>query len=79
MAERITRLTPSEASGRFGVDPKTIVRWANSGRFPEEFEGRPVVVRTPGNHHRFDEGAIEALAAGRLEWVSIQNGAANAE
>jgi hypothetical protein len=79
MVERIARLTPGEAADRFAVSPKTIVRWANSGRFPAQFEGRPVVIRTPGKHHRFDERAIEALAAGRLEWASVQIGAADVE
>ena len=67
-------LTPAEAAPYFGVDPKTLVRWANDDRFPEEFEGRPVIVRTRGGHHRFNEKAVLALQAGKLSWVKAAAG-----
>lgn len=38
-------LTPGEVSRLFGVDPKTVLRWADAGKIP--------CFRTPGGHHRF--------------------------
>ncbi len=48
-------LTPGEVAKMFRVDPKTVARWAASGRIPS--------VRTPGGHNRFPEDVIEALLA----------------
>lgn len=42
-------LTPIEVSKLFGVDPKTVTRWANAGKL----EGKVRIIRTPGNHRRF--------------------------
>ena len=46
-------LTPGEVADLFRVDPKTVTRWAASGRV--------VSVRTPGGHRRFREADIKAL------------------
>jgi excisionase family DNA binding protein len=46
-------LTPAEVAGLFRVDPKTVGRWAASGRITS--------IRTPGGHRRFRESEIRAL------------------
>jgi excisionase family DNA binding protein len=46
-------LTPSEVASLFRVDPKTVTRWAASGRLRS--------LRTPGGHRRFRESEIRAL------------------
>ena len=38
-------MTPSEVAALFRVDPKTVARWADSGKLPS--------VRTLGGHRRF--------------------------
>lgn len=48
-------LTPAEVARMFHVDPKTVTRWASSGKIRS--------VRTPGNHRRFYESDIRALLA----------------
>jgi excisionase family DNA binding protein len=45
--------TPGEVADLFRVDPKTVTRWAATGRL--------VSVRTPGGHRRFRETDIKAL------------------
>lgn len=44
-------LTPREVADLFGVDPKTVIRWANAGRIPN--------FRTPGHQRRFYRADIE--------------------
>lgn len=46
-------LTPAEARAKFGVDPKTLVRWATAGTLTP--------VRTLGGHRRYRESEILAL------------------
>lgn len=46
-------LTPAEVAARFRVDPKTVTRWAQSGKIPS--------VRTMGGHRRFPAEDIERL------------------
>ena len=46
-------LTPGEVAKLFRVDPKTVTRWAASGRIGS--------IRTPGGHRRFMKSEIEAL------------------
>jgi excisionase family DNA binding protein len=46
-------LTPAEVAGLFRVDPKTVTRWANTGRIKS--------IRTPGGHRRFRESDIREL------------------
>ncbi|MFF0574436.1 BldC family transcriptional regulator [Streptosporangium saharense] len=43
-------LTPGEVARIFGVDPKTVNRWALTGRIPS--------VRTPSGHRRYRESDI---------------------
>lgn len=49
-------LTPGEVAALFRVDPKTVTRWAASGRITS--------IRTPGGHRRFRESEIRALLRG---------------
>lgn len=49
-------LKPPEVARLFGVDPKTVTRWAKAGRITS--------VRTPGGHHRFREVEVLALLDG---------------
>ena len=49
-------LTPQQVAAMFRVDPKTVTRWAASGRIGS--------IRTPGGHRRFRESEIRALHAG---------------
>jgi excisionase family DNA binding protein len=48
-------LTPGEVAALFRVDPKTVTRWAASGRIGS--------IRTPGGHRRFREAEVLALLA----------------
>ena len=56
-AERL--LTPGEVAALFRVDPKTVTRWAASGRITS--------IRTPGGHRRFRESEVRALLRGDTE------------
>jgi excisionase family DNA binding protein len=49
-------MTPGEVAALFRVDPKTVTRWAASGRITS--------IRTPGRHRRFRESEIMALLRG---------------
>src|ERR1700683_3954396 len=49
-------LTPGEVAALFRVDPKTVTRWAASGRISS--------IRTPGGHRRFRESEVKALLGG---------------
>ncbi|WP_227422001.1 BldC family transcriptional regulator [Pengzhenrongella sicca] len=53
-------LTPGEVATMFRVDPKTVTRWANSGKI--------TAVRTLGGHRRFLEEEVREL----LEAVPTQ-------
>ncbi len=46
-------LTPGEVAQMFRVDPKTVTRWASSGRIGS--------IRTPGGHRRFRESEVRGL------------------
>ena len=48
-------MSPGEVARRFRVTPKTVGRWAASGRLTE--------TRTAGGHRRFFAAEVEALAA----------------
>ena len=45
-------LTPAEVAVLFGVDPKTVTRWAKAGLIGS--------IRTPGGHRRFRESEVTA-------------------
>lgn len=56
-------LTPGEVARLFRVDPKTVTRWARSGRL--------TAVRTLGGHRRFRAAEVhELLSGGRTEVAS---------
>jgi excisionase family DNA binding protein len=57
-------LTPGEVAALFRVDPKTVTRWAASGRISS--------IRTPGGHRRFREAEVRELLDGE---PSSENGA----
>ena len=48
-----TLLTPSEVAELFRVDPKTVTRWAKSGKLTS--------IRTLGGHRRYKESEVKAL------------------
>lgn len=54
-------LTPAEVAVMFRVDPKTVTRWAQTGRLQEDF-------RTPGGHRRWYRSRIDALLRGDKPW-----------
>ncbi len=55
-AEPESLLTPSEVATLFRVDPKTVTRWAKSGKLTS--------IRTLGGHRRYREAEVKALLAG---------------
>ncbi len=46
-------LTPAEVASLFRVDPKTVTRWAKSGKLSS--------VRTLGGHRRYRESEVRDL------------------
>lgn len=52
-------LTATEVADLFRVDPRTVTRWALSGRLES--------IRTPGGHRRFSEKHVRALLRGEQE------------
>ena len=46
-------LTPAEVAAIFRVDPKTVTRWANSGKLTS--------LRTLGGHRRYRESEVRGL------------------
>ena len=49
-------MTPSEVAALFRVDPKTVTRWANSGKL--------VPIKTLGGHRRYRESQVRELLGG---------------
>jgi excisionase family DNA binding protein len=49
-------LTPGEIAKLFRVDPKTVTRWAHSGRLPS--------ITTPGGHKRFWKSDVDRILEG---------------
>ena len=58
-------LTPGEVAALFRVDPKTVTRWATSGRLSS--------IRTPGGHRRFRESEVNALLRGEESVQIVTN------
>lgn len=46
-------LTPAEVASLFRVDPKTVTRWAKSGKL--------TAIRTLGGHRRYRQSEVENL------------------
>ena len=46
-------LTPAEVASLFRVDPKTVTRWAKSGKLTS--------IKTLGGHRRYKESEVKAL------------------
>ena len=46
-------LSPAEVASLFRVDPKTVTRWAKSGKLTS--------IRTLGGHRRYKESEVKAL------------------
>jgi excisionase family DNA binding protein len=55
-------LTPAEVAAMFRVDPKTVTRWANSGKLTS--------LRTLGGHRRYRESDVLNLLAGSVSEVA---------
>lgn len=55
-SEQETLLTPSEVAALFRVDPKTVTRWAKSGKISS--------IRTLGGHRRYREAEVRQLLRG---------------
>ncbi len=49
-------LTPAEVAALFRVSPKTVTRWARSGRI--------TAIRTLGGHRRFRASEVRAILEG---------------
>lgn len=52
-------LTPKQVAQRFAVDPKTVTRWARTGRLPS--------IKTPGGHRRYRESVVDKMAVEAFE------------
>jgi len=57
-------LRPAEVAAIFGVNAKTVARWAKEGRIRS--------LRTPGGHTRIYAEDVRAIVAGRDEPVSVE-------
>jgi excisionase family DNA binding protein len=52
-------LTPAEVAQIFRVDPKTVTRWAKTGKLTS--------IRTLGGHRRYKAAEVEALLSGTVQ------------
>jgi excisionase family DNA binding protein len=52
-------LTPAEVAKLFRVDPKTVTRWAKSGKL--------TAIRTLGGHRRYRRSEVQSLLASKSE------------
>ena len=55
-------LTPREVAELFGVDPKTVTRWAKAGKLTS--------IRTLGGHRRYRKSEVDDL---RRNYFKAQN------
>lgn len=55
-------LTPREVADLFGVDPKTVTRWAKAGKLTS--------IRTLGGHRRYRKSEVDEL---RQNYFKVQN------
>jgi excisionase family DNA binding protein len=59
-------MSTSDVAAVFGVDPKTVTRWANTGKLP-------CPLRTLGGHRRFFRTDIQALIAEQNKQATDHN------
>jgi len=59
----VKALTTGEVAVMFGVDRKTVIRWAVAGLIASFL--------TPGGHYRFDPATIDRLTSGRLREAGL--------
>ena len=52
-------LTPAEVAVLFGVNPKTVTRWARTGKLR--------AIRTLGGHRRYDASEVRRVLKGGTE------------
>jgi excisionase family DNA binding protein len=52
-------LTPAEVATLFRVDPKTVSRWAKTGKLTS--------IKTLGGHRRYKESEVKALLKNTLQ------------
>ncbi len=55
-------LTPAEVAKMFRVDPKTVTRWAKSGKLSS--------IRTLGGHRRYRANEVNGLLDGQQQAAS---------
>lgn len=65
-SEQEVLLTPAEVASLFRVDPKTVTRWAKSGKLTS--------IRTLGGHRRYKESEVKSLLTLITKTVSGNNG-----
>jgi excisionase family DNA binding protein len=53
-------LSPLDVAKLAGVNPRTVIRWADNGMLPLAF-------RTPGQHRRFRRADVDAFLAAQRE------------
>ena len=53
MSESQVLMTPAEVAALFRVDPKTVTRWADSGKL--------TAIRTLGGHRRYRQDEVQSL------------------
>jgi excisionase family DNA binding protein len=66
-------LSPRQVALIFGVDPKTVTRWAKQGRLKS--------VMTPGGHRRYSESQVSEFMRGLegIEYAAVDNGKSTSE
>lgn len=52
-------LTPAEVASLFRVDPKTVTRWAKTGKL--------TAIRTLGGHRRYRQSEVQNLLKSNLD------------
>lgn len=57
-------MTPGEVANLLRVDPKTVSRWARTGKIR--------AFHTPGGHHRFREEDVRALINERNGTMAVE-------
>jgi excisionase family DNA binding protein len=64
--EQEVLLTPAEVASLFRVDPKTVTRWAKSGKLTS--------IRTLGGHRRYKESEVKALLGSASNLINRNGG-----